>query len=122
MKLSDNILKAEKLFLLLFFAFAFIFTFVYSAMDKNVVVEDAPLSYIDSWMVKDPDGNTFSAGRNYTSEQKLEGDYEIVATLPDDVTDNMVLFFKPCWRNLVYINGQLRWKKALKGEISIPTG
>ena len=122
MKITDNILKAEKLFLLLFFAFAFIFTFVYSAMDKNVVVEDAPLSYIDSWMVKDPDGNTFSAGRTYTREQKLEGDYEIVATLPDDVTDNMVLFFKPCWRNLVYINGQLRNDYDLFRDDVVPGG
>ena len=122
MKYSKKILKAEKLFLVSFFAFALIFTFIYSAMDKNTVVEDAPLSYIDSWTVKDHDGNVFSVGRTYTGEQKSEGDYEIVTTLPEDVTDNMVLFFKPCWKNFVYINGQLRKEFDMFSNKAIPGG
>ncbi|MCR5098333.1 MAG: response regulator [Lachnospiraceae bacterium] len=122
MKLQDKILYAEKLFLVLFFACSLIFAFAYSAKDKIVVVEDAPLTYIESWTVTDADGTVFTTGRYYVGEEKKEGDYEIAATLPDDVTDNMVLFFKPCYQNRVYINGELREDYDLFRDEVIPGG
>ncbi|MCR4798534.1 MAG: response regulator, partial [Lachnospiraceae bacterium] len=115
-------IRAEKLFLLIAFLAAMSCLFYYSAKDRSVVVERTEVTYIEDWTVDLGRGPIIDAGRYYFSESQVDNDYVIRATLPDDIEDNMVLFFRPTWNNKVYINGDLRLDYDINRDSVIPGG
>ncbi len=117
-----KIITIEKLFLVFYFLLTIGFLVFYSAKNTNLTTPRSEIAYIENWTVTDDRGEVFETGRTYRDGRKIENEYVIESVLPEFVSDNMVLLFRPCWYNKVYVNGELRSDVDMDRDSVIPGG
>jgi signal transduction histidine kinase/DNA-binding response OmpR family regulator len=116
---SINIVKFVLIFLLMFNAFVFIYFGIINGAD---VWDSEPIRFIESWMIREGDGNSFKTGRSLIAEEEFDKEIVIYSTLPTDVRDNEYLFFVTRTDIAVYIDGELRKDFVEKRDVNIPGG
>ena len=94
----------------------------YFNIDRSSPIRfDAPV-YIDEWTVTDPDGRTFTSGREYHNAAASKGTFTIVSTLPQDIHDDSEFCVIIGGDTAIYINGELRNDFYEDRDIPIPGG
>lgn len=113
---------AVKIVLCCMLVFNTLFFIYYGIINKAVVEKREPFSFMESWVVKDSDGNEFMTGRSYMAQNADDRDYTISSTLPQNLMSNEYLFFTTRKDVAVYIGGELRADFVGKRDVNIPGG
>ncbi|MBE5864061.1 MAG: response regulator [Lachnospiraceae bacterium] len=119
LEISSMAVKIILCTLLVFNSLLFLY---YGVIHRANPLEKESLQFIESWTVKDGEGNEFTTGRSYEAEKAYQKEVTITTTLPLDIKDREYLFFDMGTDVAVYIDGQLRKDFVEKRDVSLPGG
>ena len=119
---NNRIPKVFKVFLIAAFAASVFMLIIYHKIDGHHALEKSYVTYIKDWTVIDPDGNSFEAEEGYQDDRIREGDFTIVATLPDNIPDGSYVCYIARCAQRVYIDGELRKEFDQYRDMPLPGG
>ncbi|MCR4762855.1 MAG: response regulator [Lachnospiraceae bacterium] len=94
----------------------------FSGIDHSDPLEFSNPQFIREWTVTAPDGSVFQAGSSYRNDRKTAGEFTMVSTLPEIVSDDFWFCFINGGDVAVYVGGQLRGDFIGTRDVVIPGG
>ncbi|MCR5357000.1 MAG: response regulator [Lachnospiraceae bacterium] len=125
MKMKDSreiISNTVKVLLYLYGFIALCLFIFYNLNDKwSERLTDEPV-YIEEWTVIDPDGNSFTTGRQYKDKRLYTRDFTIISRIPDSACEDSILCFANRGNVEIYIDGELRKSFDSIRDTALPQG